>query len=62
MLAAIWVFKSNLANVAGRRLYEIGVFNAILPTTRHTDDEWLKRDNEEQVANTLFHRSNPFHN
>ena len=43
VLAAIWVFKSNLGNVAGCRQDEIGMFNAILPTVRHADDEWLKR-------------------
>jgi hypothetical protein len=56
VLAAIWVFKSNLGNVAGCRQGEIRMFNPILPTVRHADDEWLKRDRAKQVANTLFHR------
>ena len=56
VLAAIWVFKSDLGNVAGRGQHEIGVFNAILPAVRHTDDEWTKRDRTEQLANTRFPR------
>jgi hypothetical protein len=54
VLAAIWFFKSNLGNVAGCRQDEIGMFNAILPTVRHADNEWLKRDRAKQSRIRCF--------
>jgi hypothetical protein len=57
MLAAIRVFKSDLRNITGRRQNEVRMVNAILAAVRHSDDERVKRDRAQQVANALFHRN-----
>ena len=57
VLAAIRVFKSDLRNITGRRQNEVRMVNAILAAVRHSDDERVKRDRAQQVANALFHRN-----
>lgn len=55
MHRAIGLFNGDLRHVAGGSQHEIGMLDAILATVRHANDERLKRNRTEQVANTLFH-------